>query len=102
MPQIHLRSIRFWQKMFKVALSRQDDPNWIPFGFQGGIEDPEFGVVILDGKPYDTHLGQWMVPQVERVLDQDFEDTAVLHLYRFANNDPINPGTTKIMLKNFC
>jgi len=80
----------------------QDDPNWIPFGFQGGIEDPESGVVILDGKPYDSHLGQWMVPLLERVLDPSFEDPTSIHLYRFANNDPINPGTNAIKLLCCC
>jgi hypothetical protein len=68
------------------------DPVWIPAGFQGGIEDPESGVVILEGdKPYDSILGQWMVPRVERILDPGFEDPDTVQLYRFSNNDPLNP-----------
>ena len=69
----------------------KDDPVSIPVGFYGGIEDPESGVVIISGKPYDSHLGQWMVPQLDQVLDPSFEDPTLVHGYRFANNDPINP-----------
>ena len=69
----------------------KDDPAWIPIGFQGGIEDPESGVVILDGnKPYDSHLGQWMIPRLEKVMDPNFDDPSSIFLYRFSNNDPMN------------
>ena len=70
----------------------KDDPVSIPVGFYGGIEDIESGVVIMrSGKPYDSHLGQWMVPQLDQVLEPGFEDPTRVHGYRFANNDPINP-----------
>ena len=69
----------------------KDDPASIPIGFQGGIEDPESGIVILEGnKPYDSQLGQWMIPRLEKVLDPNFVDPSSVFLYRFCNNDPIN------------
>jgi hypothetical protein len=37
----------------------KDDPNRIPIGFRGGIEDPTSGVVIFNGKgSYDSILGE--------------------------------------------
>ena len=61
----------------------KDDPFWIPLGFQGGIEDPDSGVVILQGnRPYDSQLGQWMVPQIENVLNKNLNDPSAVFLYR--------------------
>ena len=53
-------------------------------GFQGGIEDPESGVVIVQGnKPYDSHLGQWMVPQIQNVLGPELQtDPSTVFIYR--------------------
>ena len=61
----------------------KDDPFWIPLGFQGGIEDPDSGVVILQGsRPYDSQLGQWMVPQIEKVMNENLNDPSDIFLYR--------------------
>lgn len=61
----------------------KDDPFWIPLGFQGGIEDPESGVVILQGnRPYDSQLGQWMVPQIQNAINQNLNDPSDIFLYR--------------------
>ena len=48
--------------------------------------------MILQGrKPYDSHLGHWMIPQIEIILSPDLKnDPSSVFLYRFANNDPIN------------
>jgi len=58
-------------------------------GFQGGIDLEETGVVIIQGRPYDSLIGAWMVPNTEAALTFP-ESPEDVFLYRFNRNDPIN------------
>jgi RHS repeat-associated protein len=58
-------------------------------GYHGGIDLEETGIVIIEGRPYDTILGTWMVPDTNRMLALP-KNPADVFLYRFKNNDPIN------------
>ena len=63
----------------------------VPIGFHGGLDLDEAGVVLIEGRPYDTLLGQWMVPDINSILQYpDQTDVTSIHLYRFKNNDPMN------------
>jgi len=35
----------------------------LPLGFNGGVEDEDFGISVIQGRPFDTRLGQWMTPK---------------------------------------
>ena len=55
-------------------LQESDDSVRLPLGFFGGIEDSLSGVVLIrEGerrwRPYDSHLGQWMVPDKRPILE---------------------------------
>ena len=60
----HLRS------PFGILIQEQDSSGsrWVPLGFHGGLEDLPSGVVVIRGRPYDTHLGQWMTPDQTKIL----------------------------------
>ena len=65
-------------------------------GFQGGIDLEETGVVIIEGRPYDSLIGAWMVPNNEAALTFP-ESPEDVFLYRFNRNDPINnPSQAKM------
>ncbi len=58
----HLRS------PYGILIQEQDDSVWMPLGYHGGIEDFLSGVVIIQGRPYDSHLGQWMTPDDKSIV----------------------------------
>jgi len=73
----------------------KEDFNMV-IGFNGGV-DLKFhsaGVVIIEGRPYDSILGQWMVPDVKQMLSLP-DSPKDVHLYRFLSNDPINGKSPK-------
>ena len=78
-----------------------DDTNedlQIPIGYHGGIDPQETGIVIIEGRPYDSLLGQWMVPDVDSILSLPHKtDITDIHLYRFKKNDPQNCQNKKYM-----
>jgi hypothetical protein len=47
---------------FGALLSETDERIRPPLGFAAGIEEHVSGVVVLRGRPYDSHTGQWMTP----------------------------------------
>ena len=63
----------------------------LPVGFHGGLELGVAGLLLIRGRPYDSLLGQWMVPDLAALLHlpQSYDVTDV-HLYRFNKNDPFN------------
>lgn len=63
---------------------------YIPVGFQKGIPDPHTGLVYLNKRWYDPAVGQWMTPDWEKLANQMTTPTDIF-IYRFHNNDPINP-----------
>ena len=77
-----------------AVIGEDDERVWLPLGFHGGIEDSVSGIVVIDGEPYDSHLGQWMTPRWRSLLD-GFRDHTAVHVYRFRNNDPVNPDSLR-------
>ena len=67
--------------------SNEDFPTCL--GFHGGIDLEEAGVVLITGRPYDSLIGAWMVPDAESVLAFP-EKSEDVFLYRFNRNDPVN------------
>ena len=54
---ISVRNIR--RTAFGLILEDSNpDFDLLPIGYFGGIEIPECGIVLLDNRPYDNHLGK--------------------------------------------
>ncbi len=54
-------------------------------GFHGGIEVEQTGTVLMgpgNTKPFDSHIVQWMSPQLDFLLDPGFNDVTKIHSYR--------------------
>lgn len=64
---------------------------YLPVDFHGGILDPNTGLLYLHKRLYDPQVGQWMTPAWEQLANQFTTPTDVF-IYRFNNNDPINPA----------
>jgi len=63
----------------------------LPIGFHGGVDVQETGIVVIEGRPYDSIMGTWMVPNLNKILDLPKSDEIMdIHSYRFNKNDPIN------------
>ncbi|VEN54416.1 unnamed protein product [Callosobruchus maculatus] len=62
----------------------------VPVDFHGGIVDPYTRLVYLNKRHYDPEVGQWMTPAWEQLATKLHSPTDVF-IYRFHNNDPINP-----------
>ena len=76
---------------FGALIDETNDNFKIPIGYHGGIDLDEAGVILIEGQPYDSLLGQWMVPDYKSILDLPHKnDVSSIHLYRFKNNDPLN------------
>lgn len=58
--------------------------DWIPFGFAGGLHDPDTGLVRFGARDYDSSIGRW----VSKDPIQFEADEANLYVYSL--NDPIN------------
>lgn len=63
---------------------------YLPVDFHGGIYDPNTKLVYLNKRVYDPVVGQWMTPAWEQLATKLTTPTDVF-IYRFENNDPINP-----------
>ncbi|XP_017767897.1 PREDICTED: teneurin-m isoform X2 [Nicrophorus vespilloides] len=63
---------------------------YLPVDFHGGILDPNTKLVYLSKRLYDPVVGQWMTPAWEQLATKLTTPTDVF-IYRFQNNDPINP-----------
>ncbi|XP_055383652.1 teneurin-m isoform X3 [Condylostylus longicornis] len=63
---------------------------FVPVDFHGGILDPVTGLVYVENRLYDPTVGQWMTPLWETLATEMSLPTDVF-IYRFHNNDPINP-----------
>ena len=64
----------------------------VPFGFAGGLVDPDTGLVHFGARDYDPATGRWTAPDPLRYEGGDS------NLYRYAGGDPVNSvdptGTT--------
>lgn len=64
---------------------------YLPVGFHGGLTDPVTGIIHFHGHYiYDSLIGQWLTPNWAGVLS-NLKDPLALNLYRFSQNDPVNP-----------
>ncbi|XP_072158624.1 teneurin-m isoform X3 [Bemisia tabaci] len=76
-------------------LIRDSNPNFfLPVDFQGGMPDPHTGLLYLKKRWYDPSVGQWLTPEWERLAGHLTVPTDIF-VYRFHNNDPINPRTSQ-------
>jgi RHS repeat-associated protein len=62
--------------------------------YQGGVPDPHTGLLYLRKRWYDPSVGQWITPDWERLANQ-LTAPKDIFIYRFHNNDPINPVKTQ-------
>ena len=64
----------------------------LPFGFAGGLVDPDTGLIHFGARDYDPRTGRWTAPDPLRFAGGD------INLYRYAAGDPVNnvdpTGTT--------
>jgi RHS repeat-associated protein len=60
------------------------NPGFQPFGFAGGLYEPDTGLVRLGARDYDPHTGRWTTK------DPALFSGGSTNLYVYANNDPVN------------
>jgi RHS repeat-associated protein len=67
------------------------NPGFQPFGFSGGLEDEDAGLVQYGARAYSVDLGRWLTKD-------PIGENGGLNLYAYAGNNPINAidpdGTT--------
>ncbi len=59
-------------------------PGFQPFGFAGGLLDPDTYLVHFGAREYDSTVGRWTSPDPLRYEARD------VNLYRYAGGDPVN------------
>ena len=62
---------------------RATNPGFQPFGFQGGLYDPDTGLVEFCCRWYDAQTGRW-ISKDPILLDGGW------NVYAFCDNDPVN------------
>ena len=67
----------------RVASSRDTNPGFQPFGFQGGLYDPDTGLVEFGCRWYDAETGRW-ISKDPILLEGGW------NVYAFCDNDPVN------------
>ncbi len=60
------------------------NPGFQPFGFGGGMYDPDTGLVRFGARDYDASTGRWTTKDPKGIGGGD------TNFYRYAHNDPIN------------
>ena len=60
------------------------NPGFQPFGFAGGLHDPDTGLVRFGARDYDPRIGRWTAKDPSGFGGSD------ANLYRYARNDPVN------------
>jgi RHS repeat-associated protein len=63
---------------------RDTQPGMVPFGFAGGLYDPETGLVRFGARDYDAETGRWTAKDPVRF------DGGDVNLYLYAGGDPVN------------
>jgi len=58
-------------------------PGLQPFGFAGGLYDPDTGLVRFGARDYDPEIGRWLTKDPIRF-------DGGINLYSYVGNDPIN------------
>jgi RHS repeat-associated protein len=57
--------------------------DWLPFGFAGGMADPDTGLVRFGARDYDPMVGRWTAKDPSLFVGG-------ANLYAYALNDPVN------------
>jgi RHS repeat-associated protein len=65
-------------------ITSETTPGTIPFGFGGGLQDPDTGLVHLGARDYDPTTGRWTGADPSRFAGDD------PNLYRYSGGDPVN------------
>jgi RHS repeat-associated protein len=65
-------------------LIQDSNPGWQPFGFAGGVYDPDSVLVRFGARDYDPFAGRWAAKDPTRFRGGDS------NLYRYAATDPVN------------
>ncbi|HXO41686.1 MAG TPA: RHS repeat-associated core domain-containing protein, partial [Thermoanaerobaculia bacterium] len=60
------------------------NPGFQPFGFAGGLYDPQTGLVRFGARDYDPAVGRWTVP------DPSLFGGGAANLYAYVLSDPVN------------
>jgi RHS repeat-associated protein len=60
------------------------NPGFQPFGFAGGMSDPDTGLVRFGSRDYDSSVGRWTAKDAIRFRGGD------RNLYAYLANDPVN------------
>ena len=60
------------------------NPGFQPFGFAGGIYDPDTGLVRMGARDYDAITGRWTTKDPRGLAGND------TNFYKYAGNDPVN------------
>lgn len=63
---------------------QDSNPDWQPFGFAGGLYDPDTGLVRFGARDYDPQTGRWTAKDPIGFEGGDS------NLYAYSGNDPIN------------
>ena len=63
---------------------QDDNPGFTPFGFAGGLYDPDTGLVRFGARDYDPVVGRWISKDPIRF------DGGQANLYVYVGNDPAN------------
>lgn len=74
---------------------QDSNPGFQPFGFAGGLYDPDTQLVRFGARDYDPSIGRWTA------RDPTLFDGKHLNLYSYAASDPVNfvdPGGLRITL----
>ena len=65
-------------------VTQDTNPGFQPFGFAGGLYDPDTGLTRFGARDYDAEVGRWTIK--DPIL---FEGDNT-NLYVYVDNDPIN------------
>ena len=65
-------------------ITSESAPGTIPFGFAGGLADPDTGLVHFGARDYDPATGTWTGPDPIQFAGGD------PNLYQYAGSDPVN------------
>ncbi|HLH74399.1 MAG TPA: RHS repeat-associated core domain-containing protein [Chloroflexota bacterium] len=60
------------------------NPGFQPFGFAGGLYDPDTGLVRFGARDYDPRSGRWLTKDPSSFQGQD------TNLYSYAHDDPVS------------
>ena len=84
---INLQTGEVAQRMSYSAfgvVKEDSNPGFTPFGFAGGLYDPDTELTRFGARDYDAFTGRWTAKDPIRFNGGD------TNLYRYVSNDPIN------------